>query len=115
MPQATAKDVKDFAGEFSEASDSKIELFLEYARSWVHETKWGNKQKFAEILMCCHLLTLQQRGGGVSGPVTAERVGDVNISYGQAASTGNEALSTTAYGLQFLALRKTLIITPIVI
>lgn len=116
MAQAVAEDVRAFADEFAGLSDPKLNLFLEYARRWVHETKWGDSQKLAEVLMCAHLLTMQERArGGVAGPVTAERVGDVNISYGSTTVTGDEALSTTSYGQQFIELRKTLLITPIVV
>lgn len=122
MIEVTAADVTQFAPEFSDLPSSQIDLIIEYARNWVCEDKWGSKSKLGIVLMSAHLLKEAGFGPGdsssASGPVTSERVGDLQRSYGQVSlqnsSVGDQLLATTKYGRLFLTLRRTLVITPMV-
>ncbi len=114
METVTASDIKAFAKEFEGENDTRIELFVEYATAFVNENKWGRKYKLALILIACHLLTLGDREGN-GGPVTAESVGELSRSYGQTTGSEDPELASTSYGQQFLSLRKTLVITPLIV
>lgn len=105
-----------------------LDVVVDLAREFVCEAKWGNdaKAKKAICLMTAHLLKDLGFGAGnsgspnVSGPIIAERVGDLSRSYGQTslgsgASASEQMLITTKYGKTFLMLRKTLVTTPIVV
>src|SRR5690606_23805009 len=71
----------------------------------------------AVAYLAAHLAVLSQRaafaaGAGVvgGGPVAGVTTGGLSVSFGQAqvtaaSSLGDESLKTTAYGLEFLALR----------
>lgn len=112
--QPTAGDLKAFAEEFASLGDPKIELMFEYADNFVFPDKWKRKFKMAKILMTCHLIKLNDASkAGASGIVISESLGDQSISI--AAPDANEMLNLSVYGQQFLALRKTLGITPIVL
>lgn len=112
--QPTTEDVKEFAEEFVDTSDTKIELMMEYADNFVKPEKWDRKFKMAKILMTCHLIKLNDASkAGASGIVTSESLGDQSVSI--AAPDSNQMLNLSVYGQQFIALRKTLGITPIVL
>lgn len=110
--QVTAAQVKEFAPEMDAQSDTRVELFIEYAENWVDEGQWGRKYVQAIILMTCHLLTIAGRTGS-SGSVTAEKVGDLSVSYG--ATDPADGLSVTSYGQLFQQLKRTIKKTPLVV
>jgi len=125
MIEVTPADVKSTAPEFSAVSDPTIEIYIDVARTFVCESKWGTKKaKFAIQYMTAFLMAdlgLGSDGGvksNVSGPVTMERVGDLSRSYGTVNFNGGSAseqiLSANKYGRMFIMLRKTLLITPMV-
>lgn len=112
--QPAASDVKAFAEEFADTPDIRIELMFEYADNFVHPEKWAKKFKMAKILMTCHLMKMNSaEKNGSAGIVQSESLGDQSIS--MAVPDSNEMLNLSVYGQQFLALRKTLGITPIVL
>lgn len=116
MITVTPEDIQAYAPEFASTSDERLQLFIDYAWNFVAESKWARKTKMAVVLMTCHLLTRSnQAASGVAGPITAERVGELSRSYANNVNSLNPELSGTSYGQDFLALRKTLLITPIVV
>jgi hypothetical protein len=114
MVEVTAQDIKNYAQEMQSEGNQRIEMFIEFGRLFVSETKFGAKSKLGIILITCHLITMANRDG-TGGAVTSERVGELARSYGQASGNSNQELASTAYGQQFLMLRKTLVITPLVV
>lgn len=110
--QVTAAQVKAYAPEMDAQTDERVELFIEYAENWVDEGQWGRKYTQAVILMACHLLSVAARGSS-SGAVTAEKVGDLSISYGQV--NPDDGLSVTSYGQLFQQLKRTIKKTPLVV
>jgi len=110
----TPQDIKAFAAELENETDERINLFIEYGLSFVNETKFGRKFKLAHVLITCHLITAAGRGGN-GGGVTSESVGELSRSYGQTTGSGTDELATTSFGQQFIALRKTLLRTPLVV
>ena len=112
MALPTATEVKSYADKFSTTADSKVTLFIENASLWLNETKWGRKYKMGVILMACHLLELDSRGGA-GGAIASESLGEASVSY--ALGKAESELDDTSFGRQFKSLRKTLPITPFVL
>lgn len=106
------KDVKDIAlqGEFDSLKNGAIKIYLDMATRCVDATVWGDKSDDAIKLLAAHFLTLATRGGK-GGSVTSEKVGDLQINYGQSGQDDAELLSTS-YGTMYLQLKKGLVITP---
>ena len=116
MIEVLPSDVTAIAKEFLLRDD--IEVFIEYARLFICEDKWGDKAKLGIILMTAHLMT-ELDIGSQPGFVTSETVGDLSRGYGMPTSTGLSAsdslLMTTKYGKQFALIRKTIVTTPLVV
>jgi hypothetical protein len=130
MIQVTPSDVVKIAPEFSDLAASpagaiQIESMIDVARTFINEGKWGaiRGQKgltFLAAHLCTQLIGEEGTGGdSASGPVTSEKVGDLQRSYGSIELSGldtqEEVFSSTKYGRLFIALRKTITITPMVI
>lgn len=101
----TAQDIADVAPELATETEGRLSLYIDLARQFVSEDAFGARAKNAIMLYACHLLTLGNREG-VGGNVTAERVGDLQKTYGQTPSQEDYDLSQTSYGSMFLQLRK---------
>lgn len=119
----TPEEVKAFAPEFAAVEDSEVQSYIDIAQEFICESKWGEvKAKKALMLLTCHFLKDMGLGAGgsssASGPVTMEKVGDLQRSYGSATlskgSTSEQLFLTTKYGRAYILLRKTLVITPII-
>lgn len=114
MTSVEASDVINIAPELSSMDTGLVEFYLELAKNFVNETKWGRKYKQAVCLLTAHFLVIKNREGGSAGPVTSEAVGELSIGYGSVSDKGDELLATT-YGSMYFSLRKTLTITPLVV
>lgn len=110
----TKTDVTNVAPELASETTERINFFIDFARTFVCESKWGTKAKLATTVMAAHLATLSNRNGN-SGAITSEKVGDYSQNYGPGATGSDSELSQTAYGTQFLMLRKTLVTTPLIV
>lgn len=110
------------ATEFVEISDEDIEDYVELVKPLISEKKFGNTYNMALALLVAHKLKMAGYGDTSTGKVDdALRVssyseGEVSISYSasQSGSISVDAEYTlTAYGLQFLGIRRSKII-PII-
>lgn len=127
MVSVTKQDITNVAAEFAAVPESTVDIFIEYARDLVSEKVWGTKKaKQGIVWLTCHFMSQvglgtsgSGAGGGASGPVTMEKVGDLQRSYGTTALTSSSAmdqlLSSTKYGQLFILVRKTVFTTPIVV
>jgi hypothetical protein len=101
--------------EFATESDDRVQMFLDDAALSVSERAWSTKYDLGLAYLAAHLLASANRGSaGVSGPVTSEKVGDLQRSYAAASSNIDATYSTTGYGIEFIRLRKTIFTSPIV-
>lgn len=110
MPLTTLKAI---APELADAGDERLETFLELAAQRISAKVFGAKYAQAAAYLAAHLLTLSNRaseaGTAGAGPVTSVTTGGLSVSFGQAptgAATADASLKTTAYGLEFLAIRS---------
>ena len=110
------------AKEFADIPDDDIEEYIELVKPLISEKKFGNTYSMALALLVAHKLKMAGYGDISTGRVDdALRVssyseGEVSISYSasQSGSISVDAEYTlTAYGLQFLGIRRSKII-PII-
>lgn len=96
--------------EFKKTATASIDAWLDIATIRVPQKVWGANTNYATALLAAHMLSTagNQGGGSAGGAVTQEQVGDLSRSYqfiGEIGS-GDAALMTTRYGIDFVALRK---------
>ena len=116
MSIPTAAEVKTFAPEFASEADPRIEMFIGLAADYVNASQFGTKEKQALILVTCHQLKLNPSSGVTNaGPVSSEKVGDLQVSYAVASPGQGNEWSLTSYGQQFEALKRTIKRTPLVV
>ncbi|MFU8806542.1 MAG: DUF4054 domain-containing protein [Bradymonadaceae bacterium] len=97
------------APELATESEARIDTFLELAAQRVGAHAFGKVYVQAVTYLAAHLLTLSNRardaGMAAAGSITSVGTGGLSVSFGQAAGMGDESLSSTVYGLEFLELR----------
>jgi len=103
----------DLAPELADEPLHRVDTFIGLAAARISASVFGKVYPQAVAYLTAHLLSVSARastsGAGAAGPVTSATTGGVSVSYGQVAasvSVTDAALSTTAYGLEFLALRN---------
>lgn len=102
--------------EFVAVDPARIQTYLDDAALSVNASLWGNKADLGIAYLAAHLLTLDNRGGnGASGPVTSEKVGDLQRNYAAPQGSLDPVYSTTNYGIQFIRLRRSILISPLVL
>jgi len=109
----TSTDVINVAPELSSVATSRIDDFIAFAKPYINFPLWDDKADFAHSLFTAHLLTLSNNTGSATTNVKSEKVGDLSRSFEGPKS--DELLSSTSYGSMFLSLRRSLLISPIVI
>jgi hypothetical protein len=131
MVTVTYEDVVKVAPEFATLAEdvdgqTQIEDQIEFARIFVNEDKWGTGAKTVKAIavLAAHFLKIlgfgeNAGGSSAAGPVTSEKVGDLQRTYQSSlgtmgTSTADRLFSETSYGRTFVLLRKTILITPMV-
>jgi len=118
-----AATISSFRTRFPEFSDSaiypdaRIDLFLNDAVDYIgtNEARWCNRYNKAQEYLAAHLLqagTFTEAGdtSGKAGPVSGKTAGGVTVNRSVVAkdrSDGDDFLTTTSYGQQYLHLRNT--------
>jgi hypothetical protein len=110
------------AEEFVDLDDHRIEQWIEIVRPMVSRKQFGKLYNQALAYLVCHKLKLLGYGDnpmgdagkiGVGFAINSVSEGGSSISFGasQSSNTANDAeLGLTVYGLQYLQLRKQVII-----
>ena len=98
------------AVEFASVDDATVERWLSVAGNLVNVgTLDAERAAMARALYAAHLLSLSTRSGqggaAALGPVTSEKEGDLQRSYG-GLKGGDTILGSTTYGQQYLDLTK---------
>ncbi len=88
--------------EFAAKTVDDVSAVQNFMMDEVSQPVFGASYVKALMLMTAHFFLVSKRRG--AGPVTAERVGDVSVSF--AAFKNDRALEQTAYGIQFLKLLR---------
>lgn len=107
--------VVQVAPEFSAEDVNRINAFIAYAEPYINRTVWGNKSDHAHALMTAHFLASSPSNGAANGgPTQSDKVGDLATTYAVMPAK-NDSLETSPYGRLLIQLRRTLLISPIVI
>ena len=87
------------------AASTKLEALIKGAELRVGRNYFGKAYVYALSLMVMHKATLLDMAkDGVAGPVTSKREGDLSVGYGAGGSSGNNDLSNTVFGQEYLEL-----------
>lgn len=116
--------IKALFPEFSTVNDVRIQALIDIANLSVSQKVWGSSYTPGIAYLVAHLLKRSGAAAGVSGSssqagtVSSEKVGELQRSYASPSMSGSSAedalLSTTSYGIEYLRLRRQLLITPMV-
>ena len=118
-----AATIADFRSRFPEFAsdvdypDGRVQLFLTDAQTLymgTGETRWGNRYNIAQAYLAAHLLYTAEaaEAGDASatvGAISSKSVDGVSVSRAVTSrdnSFGDDALSTTYYGQQYLVIRN---------
>lgn len=114
--QATASDLKARFPRFAAVADETVEIYLTDARRRVDATWTEDDRAMGEMLLACHLMTLEGLGSGTEAQIAAEGLGDfTSVKSGQfsfSRSSGSDAMAaagtmkSTSYGRRWLDLAK---------
>lgn len=101
------------APEFEGEDQQRLESFIEMAALRLSPRIFGRLYPQAVAYLAAHLLSVSGRareaGRTAAGPLASITTGGQSISFAQSgalASLGDEALKSTSYGLEFLAIRN---------
>lgn len=104
--------VLDPLGALSGATD-QMEFYLECACSMVNFQCWGIKFECGVIQLAAHLMTVAS--GADAGTVTSKKIDKISVSYASTSfDTSDAAYVSTRYGRNYIALRETIVVFPVV-
>ena len=112
----TLETFRLLASEFANVDDAVVEQYIVLAELRISESKFGQLYTQALALLAAHMLKGSEvnSSGGSSGTgaVKSEKTGDLQVEYGVQSkmSAGDLEYSKTAYGTQYLALRRQVIV-----
>lgn len=112
--ETTAPATYEMSGPNLTGGSTLIEFTLNVAASMVNASAWRAKANAATIYLAAHMLAVETGlGGGETGVITSrgmDRLSTANAS--TSFDTGDAAMASTRWGRMYLALRKTLLVTP---
>lgn len=100
---------KAIAPEYKDVSSTTLDVLTPVAERRVNVSYFGNKAPEAIAYLVAHMIKISERNG--NGAITSEKVGDLSRSY---AVNSTNILGSTAYGEEFLAIRRTVSTSPLV-
>lgn len=87
------------------AESTHLDALIRGAELRVGRCYFGKAYVYALSLMVMHKAAmLEMASDGVAGPVTSKREGDLSIGFGTGGSSGNNDLSNTVFGQEYLEL-----------
>ncbi len=118
----TAATFKARLPEFDHVLNAVVETWITAAKLRVNATQWAGKADEAVIFLTAHLLSSFVTDGSgppteaptevAPGPVSAEREGQVSVSYAIADHIKDSGtFATTKYGRYFVTLRREIFVT----
>lgn len=120
MADWTIVDVVKVAPEFAAVPTSLIQFYIDMAERRISEDWFGGVYADAGIFLTAHLMTLFQpqgtlpssSGGGGSGVVSKQRVGEVEVTFDSASigaysgSALRSSLFLSTYGMMYAELMR---------
>lgn len=107
-------EFKKMFPEFADAGNSALNIYIELADKCVGSGKFGDKRDQAVAFLAAHMFA-KVNSGGATGAITKEKVGDLEVTYGNAMSNSSgDEFQTTPYGQLYWNLLRGCVITPLV-
>lgn len=114
--EPTILEFRDIFPEFNSISNTRIQYYLDLAISQVGKNAFGDCYAQAVYLVTAHNLTMMDPSRAQNGNKSSEKVGDLAVSYDTSSGKGLDAMfNQTQYGKQFLQLRNSKVIAPLVL
>jgi hypothetical protein len=111
---STPAYVQAIAPEFKTKSSDDITVFIDIAKLKLDAEVWGDKYDAGVAYLAAHLLTMSGRAG-VAGAVVREQIGEISTQYSSPKSDAkHDQYLATSYGAEFLSLRNSVVVTPLV-
>lgn len=110
------------AQEFVEIADDEVHKWIELVKPIVSEKRFGKMYNQALALLAAHRLKMAGKGDNTTGKiddmmrVNSYSEGDISVGYSVSQNVNanvDAEYALTAYGLQYLSLRR-LVIVPII-
>lgn len=87
------------------AQSPRLNALIKGAELRVGRSYFGTAYVYALSLMVMHKAAMEEMANeGVAGPVTSKREGDLSVGYGMGGSSGNNDLSNSVFGQEYLEL-----------
>lgn len=97
--QATADDLKEAFARFDAVASAIVEYWLTQARRRVDASWTEDDRAMGEMLLACHLMTLEGLGTGTEAEIASAGMGDFkSVKSGQFSFTRSEGDNTAAAG-----------------
>jgi len=105
----TVQDIRDRLPEFCNLDNQDIEKAIAAAACYINTEQWGeNRAREATIYLAGHFLVFMVTGNSLaSGPISSMGEGALSVSFSVSTVFTDSAFGSTAYGRQFLELRRT--------
>ena len=113
MATPTSAELKARYPEFAQADENQVGLVISEAALEVDSRAWGKFYAAGVLALAAHMLSIESRSlraraGALPGPMTAKKVGEIQLSYAAPPvnSMDEAVLASTAYGQRYLHLRQ---------
>lgn len=101
------------ADKFKNESPAVINFFIAMAQRRISPAVWGSRNDDGVMFLAAHLLEMKNRKGTPGNP-SMEKVGDVQAEY-VGFTNSRTALTSTSYGVEYLELRKLVVVTATIV
>ena len=95
--------------EFEEVDDKTLSLFFLDAKKELSKSRWGNLYERGLLALVAHLLYLRNQSskGQPNNPIASKSVDSLSVGYASSGGKPTDNIyNTTAYGQEYLRLRK---------
>jgi hypothetical protein len=105
----TVQTIRDRLPEFCKLDNQDIEKAITAASCYINTEQWGeNRAREGLIYLTGHFLVFTGRGNALpSGPIASMGEGGLSVGFSVSTVFTDSAFGATAYGRQFLELRRT--------
>lgn len=108
---------KVVAPEYANKSNAELDMFAVEAEIEVTEKVWLTRYPRAVALLTAHLIAMSERnktmgGNAATGSLKKTKVGDLEREFASKDSGNDGSYSLTIYGVEFLRLRKQVLMGP---
>lgn len=114
--EPTIEKFREIFTEFNTIGNSRVQYYLDLAIGQVGKNAFGDCYEQAVYLLTAHNLTMMDPSRAQNGEKSSEKAGDLAVSYNTTAGKGLDMyLNQSQYGKQFIQLRDSKVVAPMVL